>query len=69
MPHDKTHNVYYIFIKVDYHTLNMFLLCKSNKTIQMFFGKFTDEGDNQYLTKRRILNSDLSHYKLFVNLE
>lgn len=35
----------------------------------MFFRKFTDEGDNQYLAKMRILNSDLSHYKLFVNLE
>ena len=31
---------------VNYYTLHIFVLYKSNKTIQMFFGKFADEGDN-----------------------
>ena len=29
-----------------YHTLDMFGLYKSNKTILMFYGKFADERDN-----------------------
>jgi hypothetical protein len=29
-----------------YYTLHIFLLYISKKTIQMFFGKFADEGDN-----------------------
>jgi hypothetical protein len=32
--------------KTRYYTLHIFLLYKSKKTIQMFFGKFADEGDN-----------------------
>jgi hypothetical protein len=32
--------------KTRYYTLHMCLLYKSKKTIQMFFGKFADGGDN-----------------------
>jgi len=32
--------------KKRYYTLHIFLLYKSKKIIQMFFGKFADEGDN-----------------------